>query len=64
MLLKHKKVEGEYKFIRTYRKGSCKYCWYYHANRKDSRTICILPGYEKINKICREGRNFFIYYRQ
>lgn len=62
MLLKYKKIAGEYRFIRTLRNpdlisfnaAKCNRCKYYILNRNDNKTLCIQSGYKKINSICAQ----------
>lgn len=62
MLLKYKKIAGEYRFIRTLRNpdlisfiaAKCNRCKYYIINRNDHKTLCVQSGYEKINRICSQ----------
>lgn len=61
MLLKHKKIAGNYRFIRTFIEekvsftyNKCYKCKYYHINRNDDKTLCIKPGYWKLNSICTQ----------
>ncbi len=62
MLLKYKKIAGEYRFIRTLRNpdlisfiaAKCNRCKYYIKNRNDNKTLCVRSGYEKINRICSQ----------
>ena len=62
MILKRKKIAGEYRFIRTLRNpdlitfnaAKCNRCKYFIINRNDNKTLCVQSGYKKINRICTQ----------
>ena len=62
MILKRKKIAGEYRFIRTlknpdlisFKAAKCNRCKYYIINRNDGKTLCVQSGYEKMSRICTQ----------